>query len=84
MEIVAGLFGALLLFAVLTSLLVTVNATWRDEKPAYHLGWHSRILIRPTVLTESPQRCRHQRTIREGESFVQSRLSRLSHLSNEL
>ena len=38
MEIVAGLFGALLLFAVLTSLLVTVNATWRDEKPAYDFG----------------------------------------------
>ena len=37
MEIVASLFGALLLFAVLTSLLVTVNATW-DEKPAYHFG----------------------------------------------
>jgi CBS domain-containing protein len=37
MEIVAA-FGALLLFAVLTSLLVTVNATWRDEEPAYHFG----------------------------------------------
>jgi CBS domain-containing protein len=35
MEIVAAAFGVLLLFAVLTSLLVTVNGTWRDEKPAY-------------------------------------------------
>jgi CBS domain-containing protein len=38
MEMVAAFFGALLLFAVLTSLLVMANATWRDEEPPYHFG----------------------------------------------
>jgi hypothetical protein len=72
MEIVGAFFGALLLFAVLTSLLVTVNASWRDEEPPYHFG-----LARPHTkpyagLDRESSTAKTQRPLREGESFGQS------------